>query len=64
MTNEETVELYSDPRVKNALARLMSTVPGASISQAVRAAVLYVGEGAPEHEIKVYLEEQVNLEGG
>lgn len=63
MSDEETIDLYADPRVKTGIKRLLSIVPEADISQAVRAAVLYVAEGAPEHEIKVYLEEQINLEG-
>ena len=63
MSEKENLNLYADPRVKKAIARLQSIVPEASVSQAVRAAVLFVGEGAPEHDIKVYIEEQVNLEG-
>lgn len=64
MTEEASVDLAADPRVLKAIKSLQSIVPEASLSQIVRAAVLYVGEGAPAHEIQVYIEEQMTLEMG
>jgi hypothetical protein len=61
MEENVSIDLYGDPRVRNAISRIRGIVPEADLSQAVRAAVLYVAEGVPEHEIQVYLEEQVNL---
>lgn len=63
MTEQESIDLSADPRVEKALARLLAVVPEANVSQATRAALLYVAEGVPEHEIRVYIEEQINLEG-
>ena len=50
MAENVQIDLYADPRVENAVARLRSIVPEASLA-----------EGVPEHEIQVYLEEQMNL---
>ncbi|HJS29117.1 MAG TPA: hypothetical protein VJ768_05825 [Anaerolineales bacterium] len=64
MAESVAIDLYADPRVRAAISRIRAVVPEADLSQAVRAAVLYVAEGVPEHEIQVYLEEQINLSEG
>jgi hypothetical protein len=56
-----SILLAADPRVEGALARLRSVVPEASLDELVRASVLHMGEAVPDHEISIYVREQVNL---
>lgn len=59
MSEPLAVDLAADPRAVDALARMQHIVPEADVSQLVRAAVLHMGEAVPEHEIAIYVREQI-----
>ena len=59
MSEPVSIDLAADPRVEAAIARLRSIVPEAGLSDVVRAAVLHMGEAVPDHEIEVYVKEQL-----
>ena len=62
MSDEVSIRLSTDPRVTKQVKRLQGKMPEADISQIVRAAVLYFAESAPDHQIKVYIQEQIYQE--
>ncbi len=62
MSEQTSVNLDADPRVQKAVNRLSKIVPEANLSHIVRAALLYLAEGVPDHQISVYIQEQINLE--
>ena len=62
MSDEVSIRLSTDPRVVKQIKRLQGKMPDADISQIVRAAILYFAESAPDHQIKVYIQEQIYQE--
>ena len=62
MSNQSPIDLNADPRVKVAIDQIKEQVPEATLSQMVRAAILYFADGLPEYQIKVYIEEQIFLD--
>ena len=60
MSEPVRIDLAADPRVEAAIARLRSIVPEAELSDVVRAAVLHMGEAVPDHEIEIYVKEQLS----
>jgi hypothetical protein len=61
MTDSQTIDFGADPRVEAVLTRLRTLVPDADTGHLVRAAVLHFGEAVPDHEIVVYVREQMGL---
>jgi hypothetical protein len=59
--NIPAIDLGADPRVADALERLAAIVPEADLSELVRAAILRFAEATPDHEVQVYVREQINL---
>ena len=62
MSEEVSIRLSTDPRVVKQIKRLQGKMPDADISQIVRAAILYFAESAPDHQIKVFIQEQIYQE--
>lgn len=61
MATDQPIDFSADPRVQHALDRFTALVPEADLSEIVRAAVLNFSEATPDHEIAVYIREQVAL---
>jgi len=64
VNDEVSIRLGSDPRVRKSIKRLQTLSPDASISQLVRAAVLFFAESATERDVGVYVREQIYLDRG
>lgn len=61
MAIDQPIDFSADPRVQTALDRFKDLVPDADLSEIVRAAVLNFAEATPDHEIAVYIREQMAL---
>ena len=61
MSTDQPIDFSADPRVAAALSRLDAVVPEADLSAIVRAAVLHFADSTPDHEVAIYVREQVNL---
>ena len=62
MSDEVSIRLGADPRVRKSVKRLQELAPDADLSQLVRAAVLFFAESATERDVEVYVREQVYLD--
>jgi hypothetical protein len=62
MTDTPNLDLEADPRVRDVLRRIAGLVPDANTSQMVRAALLHFGEAVPDHEIEIYVKEQMGFD--
>jgi len=63
-SDDVSIRLGSDPRVRKGIKRLQTLAPDAELSQIIRAAVLFFAESATERDIQVYVREQVYQDQG
>ena len=62
MSNQITINLESDPKLKAVLEQISELVPEANASQIFRAALRHFSEVAAKFEQEVYIREQLDFD--
>ena len=62
MSNQITINLENDPKLKDVLEQMNELVPEADASQIFRAALRHFSEVAAKYEQEVYIREQFDFD--